>query len=582
MISLHPDRAPCVIFSHYFFSGFETVLTFDYDDDLSLFFAEIEDYLKKGFWLCGYFSYEFGFFLEPSFAGLREKSNIPLAWLGVCPRPLEIHSLDSFKCQPSFFQIGNLSPNIDFNRYCQGIKSIKRFLEDGQSYQVNYTFKNKFDFKGDVFSFYKHLTKMQATNYSAFINTGSDFILSLSPEMFFSMNGERIVTRPMKGTVKRGRSYEQDLENQKWLAGSNKIKAENLMIVDMLRNDLGRVSREVKVPAIFTIEKYPTLYQLTSTVEARLYPGVGMKDIFTSLFPSASVTGAPKIKTMEIIKNIETESRGVYTGAIGYISPDKQACFNVAIRTARIRGGRGEIGVGGGILYESEEKSEYEEAMLKSQFFVRRQWDFSLIETILWVRDEGFFLIEGHFQRLDKSCRYFSIPLNLKELEKKFSRLARELFLSKENAKFKIRVLVDRQGAVTIEKLPFEAAPAPARVKISSYRVNSQDVFLYHKTTRRQVYDYELAAAHARGFFEVIFLNEKEEVTEGAVTNLFIENNGRLYTPAVESGLLAGVLREDLIMQKKVIEKTLYLEDVFAADKVYIGNSVRGLISAKI
>jgi len=269
------------------------------------------------------------------------------------------------------YNINNVSSIVSKKEYLRGIKAIKKYLEDGLSYQVNYTFKINFSLNGDYTDLYMDLRTLQPTAYSAFIGTEGLNILSLSPELFFRIEGKEITVKPMKGTFKRGKSLKEDLTNYNRLKSDIKIQAENVMIADLLRNDLGRIAGRVWADKLFEIEKHDTLYQMTSTVKALVKTKVSLKETFSSLFPCGSVTGAPKIKTMEIIKRLEKGPRRIYTGAIGYISPKGKCCFNVAIRTIEIKGNRGEMGVGGGIVYDSVGEDEYDEACLKGRFFER-------------------------------------------------------------------------------------------------------------------------------------------------------------------------------------------------------------------
>ncbi len=561
----------------YLFTDFIDILTFNCGDDPDSFFSKAQNYLKKGHWLCGYFAYEFGYFLEPALKSLREKNDFTLAWLGVSKKPLIINNIKNTPRlhQPNY-AISDTSSNVDQSQYSKAIQKIKHYLEEGLTYQVNYTFKIKFKFCGNACDLYFNLRDSQPTPYAALINTGCDEFLSLSPELFFRIKGKHIIARPMKGTIQRGKTANEDKEVCAILKKSPKIQAENVMIVDLLRNDLGRISKKVWVPKIFEVEKYKTLHQMTSTIQASLKPDLSLKDIFSSLFPCGSVTGAPKIKTMQIIKELEKDRRGIYTGAIGYISPERNACFNVAIRTIHLKGEKGELGVGGGIVYDSLEESEYDEAMLKAKFFMQKRSLLSLIESILWA-DGRYYLLDLHLKRLKSSCNYFFIPLDIKKLKQKLIKEAPD-----KKDKFKIRIQVDMAAKATMEKIPLEDIPQSLKVRISPIRINPKDHLLYHKTTQRDLYDEELAKARNEGFFEVIFLNTRGELTEGAITNLFIEKDKQLYTPPLSSGLLAGVLRQHLLEKGRVKEKTLYFKDLVQADKVYIGNSVRGLIKAEL
>ncbi|UCC95361.1 MAG: aminodeoxychorismate synthase component I [Candidatus Omnitrophota bacterium] len=362
----------------FLFKDFSDTLTFQPKDNVEVFFERAEELLAKGFWLCGYFTYEFGYFLEGAFAPLRRNLHFPLAWLGACKAPIVIDHRKCISCPKDSFakspySIRDMRPNISQEEYALAIGTIKRYLEEGLTYQVNFTFKMKFDFQGNPIGLYHALRAAQPTSYMALINTGSHHILSFSPELFFRKRYDAIVSRPMKGTVRRGISVEEDRKNKDWLKNSKKTKAENVMIVDLLRNDLGRISKKVWVPSLFDIEKYRTLYQMTSTIQAQLKTGIHMHEIFSSLFPCGSVTGAPKIKTMQIIRGLEKESRGVYTGSIGYFSPKRDACFNVAIRTIALEENKGELGIGGGIVYDSTAETEYREALLKARFLTERR-----------------------------------------------------------------------------------------------------------------------------------------------------------------------------------------------------------------
>ncbi|MCF7887553.1 MAG: aminodeoxychorismate synthase component I [Candidatus Omnitrophica bacterium] len=554
------------------------VLKFNHHDSPDLFFKKIESYLKKGFWLAGYFCYEFGYFLEDSLKNLKEKNNLPLAWLIVTKAPKRI-KLDksNYSTKRSFF-VKNLKTNISKKEYREKVEKIKCFLKEGFSYQVNFTFKMDFDFKGDPVEFYSYLRNSQPTPYAALLRPDQkNFFLSFSPELFIRSDGKKIITRPMKGTMPRGATNSEDKDKKRQLARSKKNKAENVMITDLLRNDLGRISTRITVPKLFSVEKYRTLYQMTSTIEARLGKNKKLKDIFLALFPCGSVTGAPKIETMKIIKELEKEPRGIYTGAIGYINPKKQFCFNVAIRTAHIKENKGQLGIGGGILYDSQKESEYKEALLKANFFTKTNLFPKLIETILWSRDKGFWLLDLHLMRLKNSSAYFSFPFYQdkikKELEEKVKGKKKDI---------KIRLLVDSKGKVNSFVTRLEKKRQPVKIKINPQKINPDDIFLYHKTTNRNFYEQERKKAEKEGFFETIFLNKFKEVTEGTITNIFLEKKKKLFTPPVSCGLLGGVLREYLIKEKKAFEKKLYLKDLKEADKVYIGNSVRGLLKADL
>ena len=565
------------------FDDFSHTLIFNRKDDINTFFKKCERLIKQGYWLCGYFSYEFGYFLEGALANLEKGCDFPLAWIGACKKPLIINHAKYIPTPNNLnklydYTVKNITPNLTLPQYEQAIRKIKSYLEEGLTYQVNFTFKMKFDFIGSALDFYLNLRRSQPTSYAAFINTGGSTVISMSPELFFKKDKNNIISRPMKGTIKRGAYIKDDTQNQKALKKDAKTRAENVMIVDLLRNDLGRISKDVWVPKLFEVEKYRTLYQMTSTIQARPKDDLKIKELFSAIFPCGSVTGAPKIKTMQLIHALEKEPRNIYTGAIGYISPKNSAQFNVAIRTLLLDRARGEMGIGGGIVYDSNSKAEYEEAILKAKFFIDGFRPFSLIETMLFSPDKGYFLLDFHLKRLKYSCSYFSISLDFNKLKKDLINLVKSL----SGANHKIRILVDLQGNMKIEKELLDEIVTPAKAKLSTKKINADDVFLYHKTTNRDFYNQELKTAREEGFFDIIFTNTMGELTEGAITNIFILKKDKLYTPPLHCGLLGGVLRQHLLMEKGVEEKILFPKDIQDADKIYIGNSVRGLMEVNV
>ena len=347
------------------------------------------------------------------------------------------------------------------------------------------------------------------------------------------------------------------------------------MIVDLLRNDLGRIctTGSIQVDGLFSIEKYETLLQMTSTVSGVLRPQISYYDIFRSLFPSGSVTGAPKIHTMEIIRELERRPRGAYTGAIGFISPHGASVFNVAIRTLVLKDGRAQMGVGGGIVADSDPAEEYRECLLKAAFLTRTPHDFQLIETMLWKKE--FFLLSMHLERLESSAAYFNftfdraaILLRLHELSKSFA----------AEKSYRVRLLLNANGRFTVEDSELSAEPYGGCVRLSLERTSSNDVFMRHKTTQREIYDRRYAEARAAGLDEVIFQNERGEITEGAISNIFIKTSGKMITPPLSSGVLPGVFRRYLLETDATAEERIVtMEDLKAADAVFLCNSVRGL-----
>jgi para-aminobenzoate synthetase/4-amino-4-deoxychorismate lyase len=562
-------------------------------------FAELEQALKEGCYVAGFVSYESGSAFEERLK-YKEFFDFPLLWFGIYEQPLiynhgqqnfEMYPVHTHKvmekiglysdCKQKGYILKEIRANISKSSYIQSIDRIKDLIAQGLTYQVNYTFKLKFAFSGSATNLYFNLRNNQSVSYSAFIKAGHYFILSFSPELFFAKKGNKIYVRPMKGTVKRGRNLNEDQLNSEQLKNCHKNRSENIMIVDLLRNDLGKISEigSVRVPRLFKIEKYETLFQMTSDIESCLKSKDITFDIFRHIFPSGSVTGAPKIKTMEIIRQLEKEPRNIYTGSIGFFSPQQNGTFNVAIRTILIneQTQEGEMGVGSGIVYDSSAQTEYSECCLKTSFLLNKPKDFALIETMLWQRHKGFHFLEQHLKRLEDSAQYFdfsykkdNILLALSKLEKCF----------KKNA-YKVRLLLGKDGKITLTTtLLISIANQKPRVHLAAQRTNSEDPFLYHKTTNRKVYDQEYKRCRRLKSYDVIFTNEKGEITEGAISNLFIKKNGKLYTPPVTSGLLDGIYRRYMLSLNRlqVKEKVLYKKDLLNAQEIYLCNSVRGLV----
>ena len=478
------------------------------------------------------------------------------------------------------YRIKNLKLNISKKDYLNSIDKIKDFIRAGETYQVNYTMKYKFDFEGSPYKLYQTLRNNQSVSYGAFIKTKDFKVLSFSPELFFRKKGDEISVKPMKGTIERGRNTKEDRINKNKLKFDIKNNAENIMIVDLLRNDLGMVSRTgtVKVPAIFTVEKYETLFQMTSMVRSRLRKNLSLYELFSAIFPSGSVTGAPKIRTMQIIKELEKEERKVYTGAVGFFTPEKRAVFNVAIRTLLLEGKRAEMGIGSGIVYDSDAVSEYEECKLKAEFLVNPRPDFQLIETMLWSKKGGFSLMKEHLKRLKESAIYFNFRYNEKYIKSVLSEAKKQLcpkFL------YKIRMLLDKDGDVDIAHQKLASSINRTATKtaiISRYHTSSKNIFLRHKTTNRMLYDAEYKKYKKLGYYDVLFRNEKGEVTEGAISNVFVKIGKFYYTPPLNCGLLNGVYRRYLLKRKANFrEKVLTLNELKNADEIYLVNSVRGI-----
>jgi para-aminobenzoate synthetase/4-amino-4-deoxychorismate lyase len=490
---------------------------------------------------------------------------------------------DVFKAEPpelAPYWLKDVELDISREEYVEKIERIRRYIEAGDIYQANFTTKYRFGFDGCYYSFYRDLKRKQEVPYNAFIKSGESYVLSISPELFLRKEGRRVTTRPMKGTMLRGLTLEEDKRHAEHLGSDEKNRAENLMIVDLERNDLGRISRDgsVRVEELFTVEKYQTLYQMTSTVSAELREGVGFMELFRSIFPSGSVTGAPKIRSMEIIRELESGPRGVYTGAIGFIAPGGDAVFNIPIRTVTIDDDRGEMGVGSGIVYDSDPEAEYEECRLKAEFLLKEARDFELIETMLW--DGEFKRLPLHLQRLRESAEYFDFEFDEGAIRQ---RLGEAEAFFKDGGRYRVRLLLSKNGTLGVSSTALGEPPKEYRVTVSEVKTSSRDVFLYHKTTMRDIYNDEYKKHSGQGYFDVIFTNERGEVTEGAITNVFIKKDGVFCTPPIECGLLNGTYRREFLSEHPDCrEKILTVDDLYTADEVYLTNSVRGMVRVRL
>ncbi len=552
---------------------------------------KVSDGLARGLHAAGYFAYELGYCLEPKLKGLLpEGRDAPLFWIGLFKEPRALNDDETRSWLETNggaerAKISDLRLSWTREQYGAAFRSVKDYIAAGDVYQINLTQKFFFDFEGDPAALYAALRRKQRVAYGALIATPELSVLSLSPELFFRREGQHMSTRPMKGTAPRGRTPREDARLKTWLAMDEKQRAENLMIVDLLRNDLARVSRigSVEVTDLFTVETYRSVHQMTSGITAELRSDMGLGDMLHALFPCGSVTGAPKVRAMEIIRELEGGPRGVYTGAIGHIAPSGDCQFNVAIRTVVLDGQKGEMGIGGGIVADSKEDSEYEECLLKAHFLTKVDAPFELIETLRYEKAKGYHLLERHLARLQASAHHFGYPFSraavLTALDEEADRIAADVAL--------VRLLLGEDGAITVSAREIELPTKDTvwRFVISDRRVDEKDPLFYHKTTRRQFYDAEMERQkELTGCDEVVFLNTRGELTEGTRTTLFVEQDGRLFTPALACGLLPGTLREELLDLPRAAasEAVLTPSDLARADRLYLGNSVRGLVRAEL
>lgn len=463
----------------------------------------------------------------------------------------------------------------DEANYSRKIAQIRGLIRDGETYQVNYTLPCRFRYTGNAAALYLALRQTQRVAYSGFLNFPEARVVSLSPELFIERRGNTLTTRPMKGTAGRGASTAEDEAIAEHLRSDPKSRAENLMIVDLLRNDLGRVAQtgSVKVPALFEVETYETLQQMTSTVTATLDEETTLPEILKALFPCGSITGAPKHRTIQIIAELEQEARGIYTGAIGYIEPSGDFCFSVPIRTVVSETeGRGLMGVGSGIVYDSDAHAEYAEVQLKTRFLHEVNRELGLIESMHLAADGSIRDRELHLARLRLAAQVFGFYVPERAIREELDAYAKHRPQAEAR---RLRLQLNHDGTFSLADFAIPVVPAQPFVVISDQRIASQSILRRHKTTQRSLYETEYARAVEQGAYEVLFLNEHGNVAEAARHNVFIRKVGKLLTPPISEGALPGILRQS--MQAEVTEQALTLEDLKTADAIYIGNAVRGL-----
>lgn len=494
-------------------------------------------------------------------------SRWPLAWFAL----FEASAVrQSATLDVGDYNLGSLTPLLDREQFRQGFQRIRDHIAAGDTYQANFTFQTESPFEGDPRALFRDLVEAQQGKYAAFLSIGDLAVCSASPELFFELDGMVVRTRPMKGTAPRGLTAESDEARRKGLVTSTKERAENVMIVDMMRNDLGRVAQigTVEVPTIFEAERYPTVWQMTSQVTARSM--ASLDDIIAALHPSASVTGAPKVKTMEILAALEQEPRGIYTGAIGHVPPSGNARFNVAIRTAVVDQAASTVrfGVGSGIVWDSEADAEYDECLLKAAVLGRKPAPaFELLETLKWQPESGFLLRERHLSRMEASAGYFGIQWTMAD-----AACALDGAVADAVGPLRVRLLLTQNGAFRVEATPLSVSAEPARVRLALAPIASNTVWVYHKTTNREVY--ESAKAGGGDADDVLLWNERGEVTESTVANVVIEIDGERVTPPVSCGLLAGTFRAELLAMGQVKERVVTTDEL-RGRQLWLVNSVR-------
>jgi para-aminobenzoate synthetase/4-amino-4-deoxychorismate lyase len=556
---------------------------------------EIEQYKKQGLYLCGYLAYEAGYyFIDKVIDKIStKKTKAPKQPLLYFIAFKDLHHANNDEVEACFNKsapypesnlcLHDLQLNIDKPDYLKAISKIKEYINAGDTYQINYTLKYKFKLQGTPAALYKALRKKQPVEFGALLHFPESKIVSLSPELFIKKGGSTLTSKPMKGTAKRGKTKEEDVAIVEFLKQDSKTLSENVMIVDLIRNDFGRICKtgSVKVTNLFQVQTFKTLHQMISTVKGKLEKNLSFKDLLHALFPCGSITGAPKIRTMEIINELEKEPRGIYTGAIGYLMPDDNFYFNVPIRTIVIgENNQCEMGIGSGIIYESDAEAEYDECLLKADFLTSLNKDFYLIESFRLDADKGIFInIEEHLKRLSQSAQSFGFKLDLPSIQDELDKTKAKL----KTGFYKIRLSSYQNGDSEINHVQIAGEPdSEKKITVSETKINSQSIFQHHKTSRREHYNLAYDSAEKNGFYDVVFFNEKDQLVEASRHNVFIKKNGEYFTPKLEAGALDGIERKHFFKKNKVKETTITQYDLINADEILLTNSVRGIVKVKL
>lgn len=533
--------------------------------------AQVESHQEQGYYVVGYVSYE----AAPAFEEKLAVHKSPLLGeyllyftvhdrVETSPIPLTYEEVDL----PSKWQ-----EETSATDYEKAIVQIHHHLRQGDTYQVNYTVQLKQELSANPFAIYNRMVVEQEAGYNAYVEHDEMAVISMSPELFFEQNDRELTTRPMKGTTQRGVTDQEDLAQASWLEQDPKNRSENMMIVDLLRNDMNRISEvgSEHVESLCQVEQYSTVWQMTSTIKSQLRPDVDLVEIFRSLFPCGSITGAPKIATMEIIKNLEPQPRGVYCGTIGLLLPNGRRIFNVAIRTIQLYKGQAIYGVGGGITWDSTWESEYREVHQKAAVLYRKQPRFQLITTGK-ISQKNLLFEDQHLERLTKASRYFAYLFDPEDLRQK---IEEECQACDANQDYRLRISLNKSGGIElIRQILTPLSPIFCKAKLCLQETDLNQAFTYFKTTHRP----HLSV----GKQEIIYHNAAGELLETSIGNLVLKINGKLYTPPISQGILPGIYRQHLLETGQVKEKIMTLEDLNQAEAIYGCNAVRGLYELEV
>jgi para-aminobenzoate synthetase/4-amino-4-deoxychorismate lyase len=555
---------------------------------LETVFEALEEASAQGEWLVLAADYALGACFEPAILQIDSSRPQLRGWVFGQGQGLDAQALDAFlearlalvSGHDRVVGVANVSPELDAADYASKVEQIQRWIRKGDCYQINLTFPLEFSVFGHPLALYARLRERQPVRYGAFISIADETLLSFSPELFFERVGDRVVTRPMKGTAARGSVPEDDEARRSALLASEKERAENIMIVDLLRNDLGRLARpgKMRVESLCVAEAYPTLWQVVSTISADL-PDVRLFDLFRALFPCGSITGAPKIRAMQCISELEHLPRGLYTGALGWLAPGGDCRFNVAIRTLELaRDGRARLGVGSGIVIDADPAKEYAECLLKARFLTGFDPGFELIETMR-IENGECPLLSLHMKRLEASARALGFTCDMPAL----SAALAEQSSACTSGIFRVRLSVAHDGKFRIVASEMNDDERIWTVVLADEALDEDDYLLRHKTTARSRYNEALARlVETPEVFDAIFFNSRGEVCEGARSNVFVEREGKLLTPLLSCGLLPGVMRQHLLQSGRAVESVLRKDDLLNAPAIHMANALRGLIPVKL
>ncbi len=571
-------------------------------DRLTSFFDDVQQKLMAGQVIVGLFSYELGAAIHNISERAEALPVLASALVFEHCQHLSRGEVDVWMTEQlaaahgADFYVEPIVAGKDASEFRSAIDAIHRYIEAGDTYQVNLTFPLHLTMHGNPVALYAALRRQQPVPYGALIVLpDGQSVLSLSPELFISHEEGRLLAKPMKGTLEAD-ADDHDTDRATVLAASTKNRAENLMIVDLLRNDLGQIAQTgtVKVPALFEVERFGHVWQMTSTIAAECRPDVTLVDILSAIYPCGSITGAPKRRTMQILRELETEARGLYTGAIGWFDPPKGGralgdfMLSVPIRTLMLEAPAGNdvrqgvMRVGAGIVYDSDAESEYAECLLKARFLTGVSSDFSLIETLQAHRTSGARNLNLHLQRLSGSARHFGFLCDKSQIAAQVSAVCAGLT---DGQLYRMRLLLNADGSVDIRTAPMsDSMPSSVRLLLAKQSMQSQDVFLRHKTTLRRRYDLAWQAAEKMGAFDTLFVNEKSQVTEGGRSNLFVCRDGQWLTPPLSEGVLPGIMRGLLLgdTTMNAREAVLTLDDLRNAERIMVCSSLRGSLPATV